>query len=259
MLSTTKSRITGKSKFGFTLLFALVLGLNLFAQTFSVDSKDGRNQASFISDAPFEKIVGLASGLDATIMLNVNDVTQKPMGKVIVPVSSIKTGIDLRDEHLRSEMWLNSAKYPTVEFHLRGIKNPSSNKLTDGQKVSVMLIGKFNVHGIGKDIEVPATLTYFKESERTKAKAPGNLLVANTGFTIKLSDYGIKIPAMVSGKLNDEVEIKVNFVASDANGNAGNPCGTCSPNKTANKCNPCAVKKSDTKTNPCNPCAPGKK
>jgi polyisoprenoid-binding protein YceI len=236
------------------VILTLVLGTNLFAQTFSVDSKDRRNQASFISDAPFEKIVGLASGLDATVMLNVNDLTQKPMGKVKVPINNIKTGIDLRDEHMRSDMWLNAGKFPYAEFQLTGMKNTSSKKLTDGQKVKATLVGKFSVHGITKDIEVPVTLTYFKESERTKAKAPGNLLVANAEFNIKLSDYGVKIPSMVVGKVDEKVKITTNFVSSDANAQ-GNPCGTCGPNKADNKCNPCAMKKNDTKNNPCNPCA----
>src|SRR3989304_7718368 len=153
-----------KTKLVIIAFLTLLLGINLSAQTFSVDTKDGRNQASFISDAPFEKIVGLASGLDATVMLNVNDITQKPMGKVKVPIESIKTGIDLRDEHLRSEMWLNAAKYPYAEFQLTGIKNSSSTKLIDGQKVNTTLINKFSVHGVTKDIEVPAEFRYFKEN-----------------------------------------------------------------------------------------------
>ncbi|MDH7603696.1 MAG: YceI family protein [Melioribacter sp.] len=236
------------------IILILFLGINLIAQTFSVDSKDERNQAQFISDAPLEKIVGLVSGLEATVMINTNDVTQKPMGKVRVAVSNIKTGIDLRDEHLRSEMWLNAAKYPYAEFQLKGIKNPTSKKLNDGERIKATLIGKFTVHGFTKDIEVPAALTYFKESEKTKAKMPGNLLVANAEFSIKLSDYDIKIPSMVTGKLNDEVKITVHFVASDVI-SSNNPCGTCGPNKAENKCSPCGVKKQDMKNNPCNPCA----
>ncbi|MBI3124044.1 MAG: YceI family protein [Ignavibacteriales bacterium] len=249
-----------KTKLKYASLLTLLLGINLFAQTFSVDSKDGRNQASFISDAPLEKTVGLSAGLDAAVMLNVNDITVKPMGKVKVAVNNIKTGIDLRDEHLRSEMWLNSSKYPSIEFQLTGIKNASSKKLNDGQKVNATLVGKFSAHGVTKDIEVPATLTYLKESERTKSRTPGNLLVVNTEFSIKLSDYGIMIPPMVAGKLGEEVKITTNFVASDANSGGTNPCGTCSPKKAdAGKCNPCAVKKADAKSNPCNPCAPKKK
>lgn len=230
-------------KFAAVILF--LLGANLFAQTFSADSKDGRNQASFISDAPFEKIVGLSSGLDATVMINVNDITSNPMGKVKVPINNIKTGIDLRDEHMKSDMWLNAGKFPYAEFQLTGIKNPSSKTLNDGQKVKATLVGKFTVHGVTKDVEVPGTLTYFKESERTKAKAPGNLLVANADFNIKLSDYGVMIPSMVVGKVNEEVSITTSFVASDKNASGDNPCGVCNPckMKDSGKCNPCKMKK----------------
>ncbi len=249
-----------KNKLNAMVLLTVLFGANLFAQTFPADSKDGRNQASFISDAPFEKIVGLSSGLDAMVMINKDDITAKPMGKVKVSIENIKTGIDLRDEHLRSENWLNAGKFPYAEFHLMGIKNASSNKLEDGQRVKAELIGTFSVHGVTKDIEVPATLTYFKESARTKMKAPGNLLVANAEFNINLSDFGIKIPSMVMGKVNEEVKITANFVASDANGSM-NPCNPCGPNKMMKgKCNPCGMKKMDHKkmANPCNPCAPKK-
>jgi polyisoprenoid-binding protein YceI len=247
-----------KTKINLTAFLTLLLGLNLFAQTFSVDSKDGRNQASFISDAPFEKIIGIASGLDATVMINIKDVAQKPMGKVKVPITNIKTGIDLRDEHLRGDMWLNAAKFPDAEFQLTGIKNTTSKELKDSKKVNVTLVGKFSVHGVTKDVEVPATLIYFKESERTKAKAPGNLLTINADFNIKLTDYGVQIPSMVVGKVDEEVKISVNFVASDANSGA-NMCATCGPKKSEGKCNPCAMKKAEMKNNPCNPCAPKKK
>lgn len=198
--------------------------------------------------------MGLASGLDATVMINVNDLTQKPMGKVKVPIGNIKTGIDLRDEHLRSEMWLNDGKFPHAEFQLTGIKNTTSNNLIDGQKVDATLIGKFSVHGVTRDIELPASLTYFKESEKTKARIPGNLLVASAEFSIKLSDYGIKIPGMVVGKVNEEVKLTANFVASDAN-SVANPCATCEPHKNKNKCNPCGVKTTEMQNSTCNPCA----
>lgn len=255
-------QITGSGKFGFPgtmkpaliIIMSFLLGINLFAQTFSTDTKDGRNQASFISDAPFEKIIGLASGLDATVMINGNDITQKPMGKVKVPITNIKTGIDLRDEHLRSQMWLNAEKFPYAEFQLTGIKNPSSKKLNNGEKISATLTGKFSVHGITKDVEVPVVLTYFKESEKTKAKAPGNLLAANADFSIELTNYGIQIPSMIVGRVNETVTITVSFVASDANGSE-NPCSACGPEKSAGKCTPCSVKQNEMKNNPCNPCA----
>lgn len=237
-----------------TIILTVLLSLSISAQTFSADSKDGRNQAQFVSDAPFEKIVGVSSGLDATVMINKDDITDSPKGMVKVPISNIKTGIDLRDEHLRSKDWLNAEEYPYAMFHLKGIKNPSSKKLVNGEKVKATLVGTFSVNGKSQEIEVPAQLTYFKESEQTKARTEGNLLVANAEFSIKLSDYGVKVPSMVVGKVNEEVKISTNFVASDANAGGVNPCAACNPcgmKQTEGKCNPCSMKKA----NPCNPCA----
>lgn len=241
-----------KTKISLIALVLILVAAKFSAQTFTVDSKDSRNQALFISDAPFEKIVGLSSGIDATVMINKNAIANMPKGMVKVSIANIKTGIELRDEHLRSKDWLDAEKYPYAEFHLKGIKNPSSKQLVDGQKVKATLSGTFSVHGVSRDIEVPAELTYFKESAQTKVKTEGNLLVANTEFVIKLSDYGIKIPSMVIGKVNEEVKITVNFVASDANSGM-NPCAACNPcgMKTEGKCNPCSMKNE----NPCNPCA----
>jgi polyisoprenoid-binding protein YceI len=266
MCNNLKNLHSGRANFKLALILTLVLSLNVFAQTFTVDPKDQRNQASFISDAPLEKIVGVVGGMDAIAMINPNDLVQNPSGKVKIPVKDIKTGIDLRDEHLRSEMWLNADKFPHVEFHLTGIKNPSSKTLTDGQKVKATLVGKFTVHGVTKEIEAPAVLTYFKASERTKAKALGNLLVVKADFNIKLSDYRVKIPDMVVGRMNEEVKITASFVASDAGGGM-NPCDPCNPcaMKEKGKCNPCAMKDKGKcnpcgmKENPCNPCSPKKK
>lgn len=244
-----------KNRLKLTAFLTLMFGLNLFAQTFTVDSKDGRNQATFVSEAPFEKIVGVSSGLDATVMINTSDITKKPMGKVKVGIANIKTGIGLRDKHLVSADWLNAEKYPNAEFQLTGIKNHSSKSLENGKKVKATFIGKFSVHGVTKEVEAPGELTYFKESAQTKAKAPGNLLVARANFDIKLSDYGVTIPSMVVGKLSENVNISVDFVASDANG-GGNPCAACNPcavKDAGGKCNPCAMKKDAGAK--CNPCA----
>ena len=64
-----------KSKLKLAGFLIVILSINLFAQKFSADPKDLRNNATFVSEAPFEKIVGLSSGLDATVTINKEDIT----------------------------------------------------------------------------------------------------------------------------------------------------------------------------------------
>jgi hypothetical protein len=104
------------------------------------------------------------------------------------------------------------------------------------------------VHGITKDVTADAQLIYFKESERTKAKMAGNLLKVKANFEIKLGDYGVMIPDMVVGKLDENIKVSVGFIATDAGTQmAENPCG-------ANPCSPAMHK--GMEKGACNPCSP---
>ena len=239
------------------LLFTLVIS-NLAQTTFSADASDMRNQATFESNAPLEDIVGTSNKLNVMVMINTNDITKMPKAKVAVDLSNLKTGIALRDEHVKSPNWLDTKKYPNATFMLNNLSSVSSNKLEDKRKVRATAHGKFSVHGITKEISVPVELTYFKENAMTKAKMPGNLLKVKGKFNIKLGDYGIKIPSMVAAKLSEDILVSVNFIASDAGGGM-NPCNPCGPKKMGNNpCNPCGPKKMMKAANPCNPCSPKK-
>ncbi len=231
------------------LLLALTFSLNAQVKTFEA-SGDSRNQATFVSNAPLEDIVGVSDDLAAVIMIDLNNVTNAK-GKVIVNLNELKTGIDLRDKHLRSEMWLNTSKYPNAIFKLTNISNPSDSKLENGKPVNVTFNGTFTVHGVSKNISVPGELAYFKESPQTKTKMPGNLLRVKGNFSIKLSDYGVQIPSMVVAKLDDNIKISVSFIASDANtGSMKNPCNMDSKKHDKMKSKGMGANK-HMKANPC--------
>jgi polyisoprenoid-binding protein YceI len=247
-----------KAKVTSTIFLFLLLVTSIFAQSsFMADASDMRNQATFESNAPMEDIIGVSNKLDIMVMINTNDITKMPKGKVDVDLVSLKTGIELRDEHLRSPNWLDTEKFTKAKFMLTGISDASSNKLADTKKVTATGHGKFTVHGVTKEISVPMELTYYKENDMTKGKMPGNLLKVKANFSIKLGDYGVKIPSMVMGKLNETIQVSVNFMASDA-ASGMNPCNPCGPKSMKkNPCNPCSPKKM-MKVNPCNPCSPKK-
>ncbi len=243
------------------VMMLLTAFISLNAQTFKA-SGDTRNQASFESDAPLENIVGVSNSIEAIAMIDINNITSNPKGKVTVDLNNLKTGIALRDEHLGSSNWLNTEKFPNATFMLTGITDASSTKLEDAKKVKAILHGKFSVHGVTKDTNVPAELTYFKENERTKAKIKGNILKVKASFNFNLGDYGINIPNMVVGKVDDNIKVAVNFIATDDNVSVANPCGGCNPRGMAKmhkdgKCNPCSMNKMH-KDGKCNPCSMNK-
>lgn len=180
-------------------------------QTFNLEDKNGRNQASFFSTTPLEDIRGLSNSVQGNVTFKVNDI-KTLKGKVIVPVSSIKTGIDMRDEHMKSEGWLNAAAYPEIIFEIKKISDVK--KIADN-KLSVKVTGDFTLHGVTKQVTSEATLTYLDESEQTKMRAPGDLLGIQAKLNIKLSDYGIS-NKVVGQKVSENIEISVNVVGSNA-------------------------------------------
>lgn len=179
-------------------------------QTFNFADKGGRNQASFFSTTPLEDIRGLSNDVKGTATFNVSDI-KTLKGKISVSTASIKTGIDLRDEHLRSADWLDAGKYPEITF---SIKRVTDVKQLSDNRLEIKLVGDFTLKGVTKEVSANATLTYLDESEQTKMRAPGDLLGVQATFKVKLSDFGVS-NKIVGQKVAEEVEVSVNMVGSN--------------------------------------------
>ena len=210
-----------KSRLTFTALLLLVAS-PLLAQNFSVGMKGvqtffirderGRNQAIFYSKAPLEDITGVSTGLDGTIELDPSNVVKTIKAELSVDITTLKTGIDMRDSHLRSESWLDAEKYPRVTFVLKSLKNA---KTVGGISVTAMAIGDLTLHGVTREVKVPVTLKYLVESEQTRTRAPGDLLSLRAAGKVKLSDYGVT-NKIIGSKVENEIGFEFNAVASDA-------------------------------------------
>ncbi len=193
---------------------ALAQGFNVKAsgeQSFSFVDQYGRNQATFYSETPLEDINGLTNDVKGSVTFDVGDVSTLT-GTISISTASIKTGIDLRDEHLRSADWLDADNYPEITFK---IKSVSDVKSVESNKLTAKVIGDFTIHGVTKEVTADATMTYLDESEQTKTKAPGDLLGVKAAFNITLSDYDVE--HMILGqKVSDSIEVGVNLVGSNA-------------------------------------------
>lgn len=180
-------------------------------KTFNFEDKYGRNQATFFSTTPLEDITGVSNAVKGKVTFNVADV-KSLKGSISIPVASIKTGIDLRDEHLKSDNWLDAESYPDITFLIKKI---SDVKVETDNKLEANVTGDFTVHGITKEVVTVVTLTYLDESEQTKQRAPGDLLGVQATFNIVLSDYDVE-NMIVGQKVSENIEINVNIVGSSA-------------------------------------------
>jgi len=78
-----------------------------------------------------------------------------------------------------------------------------------------LVTGNFTLHGVTKTFSVKATANYVAESDKTKAnRFNGDVLQIKTKFTIKASDYGIKIPAMAADKVSNSLTIGISVIGT---------------------------------------------
>ncbi|MEO5891026.1 MAG: YceI family protein [Ferruginibacter sp.] len=110
-------------------------------------------------------------------------------------IASISTGVEMRDNHLKSADFFDAAKFPTLTFTSTQLKNVGKNKFK--------ITGNLTLHGITRAVTMD--LLYRGTTINPMSKAP------TSGFqvtgTIKRSDFGIGdgFPVAVVG---DEVTIK---------------------------------------------------
>ena len=180
-------------------------------QTFSFKDKMGRNQATFFSTTPLEDITGMSSDVWGSISFDIEDVENTLKGEVLISTASLKSGIDLRDEHIRSADWLDSEQFPNISFN---IKEVMEIEKIEGNKIKVKVLGEFTAHGVTKEVESEVTLVYLEESEMTKMRMPGDLLGVRANFSINLAEFGVEHMAL-GKKVSDEIEINVNIVGSN--------------------------------------------
>lgn len=205
-----------KRLLAFTVMLATataVIAQQATTKTFYVNDEMKKNVVSFTSKAPLETIVGTTGEVIGFVSVNPDNILDDPKAKFEVDLPSIKTGISLRDQHMR-EQYLETDKYPKTVFELTKVVSALPTKLEDGKQVQLQLEGNFSVHGVTKTITIPATVTYMKESEATRTRLPGDLLHIEATFTILLSDYSIKRPQFVILKLDDVQRINVDLFAS---------------------------------------------
>lgn len=158
----------------------------------TVDSSKSPVTFQAIGKPGFLKINGENTAVEGAI----ESKDGKLSGSLNVPLTSIKTGIDLRDEHMKNK-YFDVSKYPNAVLILD--ETPST---LDGKEQT--FTGKLKL----KDIEKPVkgTLT-FKNQDGKEASG-------HADFEVKMSDYeALGVPSYKGVTVAETVKVSVDIVA----------------------------------------------
>lgn len=169
-------------------------------KTFNVGAFDARQIATVESDTDFETFTGRTHKVTGRFVFD--PVKKSGTGTLSVDLATVDTGIALRDEHMRGAMWLDTAKFPKAVFETTRVRH------LGGDNYEVQ--GKLTLHGVTRTIKSRARVRYLAESATTRSKGfQGDILHVAAKLPIKLSDYGISIPAQAQGKVANVVTLSV--------------------------------------------------
>ncbi len=169
-------------------------------------------QMTFTSDAPLEHIKGVSNRVSGYAVAPTSEGVEAGLlaGKFVLPVESIDTGIPMRNEHLKGERWLNAEAHPEITFEITGVEGAKLAKEDSWFKTyDATLKGKMTVHGVTREMKIPARLTFMPESDKTRARAQGDLLAIRAQYPILLSDFEVAVGdrAIESGTVSNDMTI----------------------------------------------------
>lgn len=117
---------------------------------------------------------------------------------IVIDATSVSSGVDKLDEHIRGEDFLNSARHPQITF--------KSNQFTfEGEKLK-SATGDLTINGVTRPVTLTANVFLCAPNPMNKRKQCGADLVT----TIKRSDFGVKYALPVLG---DELTLRINVEA----------------------------------------------
>jgi len=183
---------------------------------FTIDDPMSRDTVQFKTTAPLEDIIGLTNSIKGEIQADLANLKSPEMrGRVEVDLAGLKTGIELRDEHLRNR-FLETEKHPKAVFTLEKVRSASSDKVIPSKLIELVVEGTFELHGVKRKIEAPVRVTYLPKSEKPLLPAkPGNLVRITTEFEIALADYGVDRRGIVL-QIGETARVTLSALATDA-------------------------------------------
>lgn len=198
--------------FTFTLLFALaavaVTDIENSTEDASTEWEIDRAHSAinFSINHFFTPVNGTFDDYDATVIFDPENL-EESMIDVEIPVTSINTKNERRDNHLQSEDFFNAEKWPSIQFTSNSIESRGDNQF--------VAIGEMTIRDVTREFELPFTLQGVMDHPMEENKVVAGI-VAET--SLMRTDYGVGVGDWAAtAVVGDEVDIELNLELTRTN------------------------------------------
>lgn len=177
------------------LALGLFLSASVFAQSWTLDKM--HSQLNFgVTHMGINTVEGGFKSFSATVTSSKDDLSDAVI-ELTADVSSLNTGVDPRDNHLKTADFFDAATYPTFTF------KSTSFTHTDGK--NYVLTGDLTLHGVTKSVTLNVVFNGTATNPMNKKTSAG----FHISGVINRADFGIgtKFP---DNMLSNDVNLDAN-------------------------------------------------
>jgi polyisoprenoid-binding protein YceI len=180
------------------LIATLALAGSAVAQTNTWQIDPAHSSAQFsVKHLGVSTVRGAFTKVSGTATYDPKDLSKISIDATI-DANSVDTRVDMRDNDLRSENYLDVKKYPTITFHSKQVQPAGEGKLR--------LTGDLTIHGTTKEVVLDV------DGPSAEIKDPwGNQRIGASATTkINRMDFGVKgAPGLVGDDLNLTIDVEL--------------------------------------------------
>ena len=159
---------------------ALLMPGSAFAQSGEYVIDPDHSQVIFkVKHLAISTVTGSFDVFEGTYTLDSDDISKSSV-ETTISAASVNTNKQKRDDHLRSDEFLDVEKYPNITFKSKEVKKGDGNNF--------QIVGDLTIHGVTKEVTLDATYEGYIASdpwgkERTAFIANGEINRKDFGLT----------------------------------------------------------------------------
>jgi len=187
-----------------SLLLLFTLGITVAAQVstsrqYPIDANHSTVGFSVPIMGGLSKVRGKFTDFTINLTNNERDITKSSVN-VVIKATSVNTGIDGRDRHLRTAEFFDVEKFPEITFQSSRIEKKGKQ---------LIALGTLTMHGVAKEIALPFIVTGVNENADKTKKTVGY----SASIVLNRRDYGINYThKTVSNFIGDDITVEIDLI-----------------------------------------------